>query len=177
MGADTGSPAKVTDSIIDASTTCMALRLQGVPSDCAQGCGCVAGSHEDGIGSMAIVVDTGIRPGLVSTNTVPWGSGQAKTRRSHSVWVGFESHDWKSVCKAQERTNNATERMSREPYVCARVSLCDVVVQVARCKVVVTLLAEALDKTGRVAGVGVCHAIADLFPLPRSTLAAATRPE
>jgi hypothetical protein len=50
-------------------------------------------------------------------------------------------------------------------------------VQIACRKVVVTLLAEALDKTCRVAGVGVCHAVADLLPFPRSTLAAAARSE
>jgi len=50
-------------------------------------------------------------------------------------------------------------------------------VQIACRKIVVALLAEAFDKAGRVAGVGVCHAIADLLPFPGSALATTARSE
>ena len=50
-------------------------------------------------------------------------------------------------------------------------------IEIASGKVVVTLLANALDKAGRVAGVGISHAIADLLPAIMSALGAATRAE
>lgn len=48
-------------------------------------------------------------------------------------------------------------------------------IQIASGKVVVALLAKTLDKAGRVAGVGIGHAIADLFPAIMSALGTATR--
>jgi len=75
MGADACSPAKVADSIVDASAAGVTLRLQSVPGNCAQGCGGVAGAHEDGVRGMAIVEDAGTRSGLVSANTVSRWSG------------------------------------------------------------------------------------------------------
>jgi hypothetical protein len=49
------------------------------------------------------------------------------------------------------------------------------VIQIASGKVVVALLSKALDKAGRVAGVGISHAVADLLPAIMSALSAAAR--
>jgi hypothetical protein len=67
--------------------------------------------------------------------------------------------------------------VTREPDVGVRVAFSHVVVKIPSGEIVVTLFTEVLDKTGRVAGVGIRHAVTDLLPAVSSTLATAARSE
>lgn len=70
MRADAHPPAEVTDRVIGAAFARMALALEGVSCNCAEGRGCVTGAHENRIGGVAIMMDGEVRPGLVRADAV-----------------------------------------------------------------------------------------------------------
>lgn len=109
MGADAGAPAEVTDGIVDAGAAGVALGLQSVAGDGAQGCGGVAGAHEDRVGGVAVMVDGSARSGLMGADAVAWWRGKTKSRSGHGIRVSFEGHDRHAVGKSQKRSDNATK--------------------------------------------------------------------
>jgi hypothetical protein len=177
VGADAWTPAEITDGVVDACAASVALRLQSVAGDRAQRSGGVTGAHEDRVCGVAEVVDASARSGLMTANAIAWWSRQAKTSSGHGIWVGFEGHDGYAICQTEERADNATKRMTCKPDIGVRIAFGHIVVQVASGKVIVALLAEALDEAGRVAGIGVCHAVTDLLPAISSALTATARSE
>lgn len=126
---------------------------------------------------MAEVVDAGAGPGLVGADAVAGRRGKAESRCGHGVWVGFECHYGQAVGEAEEGADYSSQRVTGKPDVRVWVSFRDVMVQIASRKVIMALLPQALDQAGRVASVRVGHAIADLLPAVRSSLATATRAE
>jgi hypothetical protein len=175
VGADAWTPAEIADGVVDACAACVALRLQSVAGDRAQRSGGVTGAHEDRVGGMAEMVNAGAWSGLVTTDAITWWRGQAKTSGSHGIWVCFKGHDGHAVRQTEERTDNATKRVTCKPDIGVRIAFGHIVVQVASGKVVMALLAEALDEAGRIASVGVGHAVTDLLPAISSALTAAAR--
>lgn len=67
--------------------------------------------------------------------------------------------------------------MTSQPYISVRIELCDVMIQLLGCLVIVTPLAQILDQAGRVAGVGRSLTVAYLLPEILTTLSATTASE
>lgn len=115
VGPDAYPPAKVTDSVESTRLPCMALTLESIAADGAGGKGRVASAHVYRIGSVAKVRDAGIGSTAMTTDVVARGSRQTEPTSSQGVGKGFKCNRRQTKCKTEERCDDATERMTRQP--------------------------------------------------------------
>lgn len=101
MRADADAPAEIADRVVGAAHAGVTLGLEGIAGKRAERrCG-IAGAHEDGIGSVAVVVDRKVGTRLVRADAVARWCGKAKTRGGEGVGEGFVGHNGHAVGEAQ----------------------------------------------------------------------------
>jgi hypothetical protein len=171
MRTSTTSPAKVSNCVVRAGFSSMTHTLHCVASNGTHRRICVAGAHENWIGSVSKMIAAGTGSLLMGSEVISRRCRKTQSLGRHCFARSFKGNHRYAICQCHQATGRTTKRVAHKPDVGIRIYLCDITINLLCSIVVAILVLQCFDHTRCVAAKGRRLAVAYLQPTVSSALA------